>query len=233
MRSGQDVELAARPVTIERFDLLCAPRSAPPVVDLDVVVECSSGTYIRALARDLGARLQTAGHLTALRRTAIQDDRHRAVRRAGAGPPPVVSAEKVIGDVMPTLQPDADGIDALRNGRRLSLDVPDSTYLVVDSGARGSRWSACATAQTHIEVNAPPEHRTGSGSSRVDRPSVVTIGVFDGVHVGHQALIRHNLQIAQRFDLESVVVTFGPNPSRSCGRTTPLPGCVNCPDVWS
>jgi riboflavin kinase/FMN adenylyltransferase len=41
---------------------------------------------------------------------------------------------------------------------------------------------------------------------------VVTIGVFDGVHVGHQALIRHNLEVAQRFDLESVVVTFDPNP---------------------
>ncbi|TXH32458.1 MAG: bifunctional riboflavin kinase/FAD synthetase [Actinobacteria bacterium] len=48
--------------------------------------------------------------------------------------------------------------------------------------------------------------------SRVDRPSVVTIGVFDGVHVGHQALIRHNLEIAERHNLESVVVTFDPNP---------------------
>ncbi len=47
---------------------------------------------------------------------------------------------------------------------------------------------------------------------RVDRPAVVTIGVFDGVHTGHQALIRHNLEIARRFDLESVVVTFHPNP---------------------
>ncbi len=46
----------------------------------------------------------------------------------------------------------------------------------------------------------------------MDRPTVVTIGVFDGVHVGHQALIRHNLEIAQRHDLESVVVTFDPNP---------------------
>lgn len=46
----------------------------------------------------------------------------------------------------------------------------------------------------------------------MDRPAVVTIGVFDGVHTGHQALIRHNLDIAQRFDLESVVVTFDPNP---------------------
>ncbi len=41
---------------------------------------------------------------------------------------------------------------------------------------------------------------------------MVTIGVFDGVHTGHQALIRHNLEIARRFDLESVVVTFHPNP---------------------
>ena len=46
----------------------------------------------------------------------------------------------------------------------------------------------------------------------MDRPAVVTIGVFDGVHTGHQALIRHNLEIARRFDLESVVVTFHPNP---------------------
>ena len=42
-----------------------------PVVDLDVVVECSSGTYVRALARDLGAALGSAGHLTALRRTRV------------------------------------------------------------------------------------------------------------------------------------------------------------------
>ena len=42
-----------------------------PVVDLDVIVECSSGTYVRALARDLGRRLGTGGHLTALRRTRV------------------------------------------------------------------------------------------------------------------------------------------------------------------
>ena len=155
VRSGQDVELAARPVTIERFDLLCAPRSAPPVVDLDVVVECSSGTYIRALARDLGARLQTAGHLTALRRTAIGTIGIEQCAELGQDPPPVVSAEKVIGDVMPTLQPDADGIDALRNGRRLSLDVPDSTYLVIDSGGSWVSVVSVRDGASHIEVNAP------------------------------------------------------------------------------
>ncbi|GGL67564.1 tRNA pseudouridine synthase B [Microlunatus endophyticus] len=77
VRSGEAVELAARPVTVSRFDLLgrhdhlvVGPDDGSvPVVDLDVDVTCSSGTYIRALARDLGAALGTGGHLTSLRRT--------------------------------------------------------------------------------------------------------------------------------------------------------------------
>jgi tRNA pseudouridine55 synthase len=77
VREGEQVELAARPVTVHRFDVLAlrpglAEVEGPvPVVDLDVEVVCSSGTYVRALARDLGARLETAGHLTALRRTRV------------------------------------------------------------------------------------------------------------------------------------------------------------------
>lgn len=75
VRSGEDVALAARPVTVTRFDVLArrdtTAADGTPVVDLDVAVECSSGTYIRALARDLGATLGTGGHLTALRRTRV------------------------------------------------------------------------------------------------------------------------------------------------------------------
>jgi tRNA pseudouridine55 synthase len=70
VRKGEDVVLAARPVTVSRFDLLVT-RRAGDLIDLDVDVECSSGTYIRALARDLGAGLGVGGHLTALRRTAV------------------------------------------------------------------------------------------------------------------------------------------------------------------
>lgn len=71
-RAGEEVRLAARPVTVSRFDVL-ARRDLPEegLVDLDVEVECSSGTYIRALARDLGAALGVGGHLTALRRTRV------------------------------------------------------------------------------------------------------------------------------------------------------------------
>ncbi|WP_433084399.1 tRNA pseudouridine(55) synthase TruB [Dactylosporangium sp. CA-052675] len=70
VRSGEAVALAARPVTVSRLDVL-AVRRAGAHVDVDVDVACSSGTYIRALARDLGAALGVGGHLTALRRTAV------------------------------------------------------------------------------------------------------------------------------------------------------------------
>ena len=72
VRGGDEVKLAARPVTIHSFTLDAEPRLADGgFLDLDVTVECSSGTYIRALARDLGAALGVGGHLTALRRTKV------------------------------------------------------------------------------------------------------------------------------------------------------------------
>jgi len=71
VREGEQVTLAARPVTISRLDLLAIRRPSPEVVDVDVEVVCSSGTYVRAIARDLGAGLGVGGHLTALRRTAV------------------------------------------------------------------------------------------------------------------------------------------------------------------
>jgi tRNA pseudouridine55 synthase len=86
VRAGEEVALAARTVTVSRLDLLAVRRTEPGatepgatepgvtgsgVVDLDVVVACSSGTYVRALARDLGASLGVGGHLTALRRTYV------------------------------------------------------------------------------------------------------------------------------------------------------------------
>ncbi|NUT57471.1 MAG: tRNA pseudouridine(55) synthase TruB [Agromyces sp.] len=69
-RDGEAVELEPRPVTVSAFDLLDL-RPGDGHVDVDVRVACSSGTYVRALARDVGADLGTGGHLTALRRTRI------------------------------------------------------------------------------------------------------------------------------------------------------------------
>ncbi|MFG1604298.1 tRNA pseudouridine(55) synthase TruB [Actinoplanes sp. NPDC049265] len=70
VREGEAVELPPRTVTISRLDILDI-RRADAVVDVDIDVACSSGTYIRAIARDLGATLGVGGHLTALRRTAV------------------------------------------------------------------------------------------------------------------------------------------------------------------
>jgi hypothetical protein len=66
VRKGEDVALAARQVVVSRFDVRARRGD-----DLDVRVVCSSGTYVRALARDVGAALGVGGHLTALRRTRV------------------------------------------------------------------------------------------------------------------------------------------------------------------
>jgi tRNA pseudouridine55 synthase len=69
-RAGAAPEMKPRPVTVHEFTVT-AIRPAGDVLDVDATVRCSSGTYIRALARDLGGALGTGGHLTALRRTAV------------------------------------------------------------------------------------------------------------------------------------------------------------------
>lgn len=69
-RSGETVELAARPVTVRAIEAGEFRREGD-FLDLHLRVACSSGTYIRAIARDLGAALGVGGHLTALRRTSV------------------------------------------------------------------------------------------------------------------------------------------------------------------
>ncbi|MCZ9306167.1 tRNA pseudouridine(55) synthase TruB [Corynebacterium sp. c8Ua_181] len=70
VREGQEVDIPARPVTVDRFAIV-EERRVGDYIDVDVTVDCSSGTYIRSLARDLGEALQVGGHLTALRRTEV------------------------------------------------------------------------------------------------------------------------------------------------------------------
>jgi tRNA pseudouridine55 synthase len=77
VRGGDEVKLAARPVSIYRFEITTEPQivqiDARVFLDFNATIECSSGTYIRALARDLGQQLSVGGHLTALRRTKIEN----------------------------------------------------------------------------------------------------------------------------------------------------------------
>jgi tRNA pseudouridine55 synthase len=69
-RSGEEFELPARKVTISQLDIL-GIRHVDTAVMVDIVVTCSAGTYIRAIARDLGSELQVGGHLNVLRRTRV------------------------------------------------------------------------------------------------------------------------------------------------------------------
>lgn len=78
-RAGEDVVLAPRRVTVHRLDVQAVRRS-PGAVDVEATVSCSAGTYVRALARDLGALLGVGGHLAALRRTASGRYRLAAAR---------------------------------------------------------------------------------------------------------------------------------------------------------
>ncbi len=70
VRAGESVSLPARPVRVDAFDIHSV-RRLPGQIDVDVAITCSSGTYVRALARDLGSALAVGGHLTVLRRTRV------------------------------------------------------------------------------------------------------------------------------------------------------------------
>lgn len=71
-RRGKDVELKAKPLRIDEIELTgCRLDAAEPEITIRVV--CSKGTYIRALARDIGLALGSGAHLTALRRTRVGD----------------------------------------------------------------------------------------------------------------------------------------------------------------
>jgi len=141
-RAGEEVELKSRTVTISAFDVLETRRgaSADGFIDLDVRVECSSGTYIRALARDLGDGLGVGGHLTALRRTRV-------------GPFSIADAatlENLVVDealaspagVATTLFPhhglSAQDVVDLVHGKRLTVPAPDDAALAhVDGPVAG------------------------------------------------------------------------------------------------
>ena len=143
VRAGDQVELAARPVTVHSFDLLCrsdlragtAGHQDVTVVDLDVRVGCSSGTYIRALARDLGAALGVGGHLTRLRRTrvgAFGIDRAHTLE-ALEDDLDLLDLPTVTRETFPTVELTADQAAWVRNGRRLpDLELEPGLTAVFD-----------------------------------------------------------------------------------------------------
>lgn len=121
-RAGEEVQLKAREVTVSRFDVLAERRTDDAaVIDLDVVVDCSSGTYIRSLARDLGAALGVGGHLTALRRTRIGSfDVADATLVDDIADAPRMAPADAATAVLPRFDVTADEARDLRHGKRLT-----------------------------------------------------------------------------------------------------------------
>ncbi|MFB2598013.1 tRNA pseudouridine(55) synthase TruB [Herbiconiux sp. P17] len=138
VRAGEDVVLAGREVEISELELLGAARPAVdddghPVVDVDVRVVCSSGTYIRAIARDVGAALGVGGHLTSLRRTRIGPfpvTGAKTLEQLGESverdePLPLLGPADVARQLFPVLEVSAAEATALGHGQR--IETPDAT----------------------------------------------------------------------------------------------------------
>lgn len=145
VRAGEDVELAARQVSVSRFDVLgvraetaaTEHSGAVAVVDVDVIVDCSSGTYVRALARDLGRALGTGGHLTALRRTRVGGFDLSLVSLdaeglAGSDRPTMLDLATVARRAFPVVELTADQARDVSFGRALALDVPADPTALLD-----------------------------------------------------------------------------------------------------
>lgn len=120
VRAGEEVVLAAREVVVSRFDVI-AERRGSGTLDLDVVVDCSSGTYIRSLARDLGAALGVGGHLTALRRTRVGAfDVADAVAIEDLAGASTLTPADAAARILEALLVSADDARDLRHGKRLA-----------------------------------------------------------------------------------------------------------------
>ena len=142
---GRPSSWPPRPVRIGRFDVLDVRRTAD-LVDVDVEVDCSSGTYIRALARDVGAALGVGGHLTALRRTRVGRfglDEARTLDALADEPRLSYSLDEACLLAFPRRDLTADEAESARHGRALEPAGIDGVYAAVAPDETGD----CAAAR--------------------------------------------------------------------------------------
>jgi tRNA pseudouridine55 synthase len=135
VRAGEDVQLAARPVTVHAL-AVHRVRPAGELVEVDISVRCSSGTYIRAIARDLGVELGVGGHLGALRRTAVGpftlDDAHTLDQLADQLT--VLPIAEAARTSFPGRDLGAAQAGDVRHGRQIDADLDGLTALFAPDG---------------------------------------------------------------------------------------------------
>jgi len=151
VRAGEQVDLAARTVTVSVFRLDHPRRPSADLLDVDATVTCSTGTYVRALARDLGSALGTGGHLTALRRTRVG-----TVTLAHAHTLAALTAAHAAGAALPVV-PLADAVDAAF--ARLDLSPEQVT------AASQGRTLAAGAAPRPAPRGPGPDPAAGAGEA--------------------------------------------------------------------
>jgi tRNA pseudouridine55 synthase len=134
-RAGEAVELEPRPVTVHEL-VVHGLRRDGDVLDVDVSLRCSSGTYVRAIARDAGARLGVGGHLTALRRTAVGPYALAAARTLDqlAEAFEIVPIAEAARTAFASLGLDDEQARDVRVGRSLDLELTGLTALFAPDG---------------------------------------------------------------------------------------------------
>lgn len=121
VRSGEEVELKSREVTVSSFELVSSKKTPEGFIDLEVRVDCSSGTYVRALARDLGRALGVGGHITALRRTRVGSfDIDKANQITDLDNLALTPLAQAASDLFPIMNLSDEQVTDLVHGKRLT-----------------------------------------------------------------------------------------------------------------
>ncbi|HYO35623.1 MAG TPA: tRNA pseudouridine(55) synthase TruB [Geodermatophilus sp.] len=144
VRAGEEVVLEPRSVTVHRLDVHRISRPEPGLVDVEVTVACTAGTYVRAIARDAGAALGVGGHLTALRRTAsgpfstahAAPVEEAAAALAAGGGPGVLALADAATAIYPERRLTDDEARALGYGRRIPATGRPGLTAAVDPAGR-------------------------------------------------------------------------------------------------
>ena len=144
VRAGEEVVLEPRSVTVHRLDVHGISRPAPGLVDVEVTVACTAGTYVRAIARDAGTALGVGGHLTALRRTAsgpfttaqAAPVEEAAAALAAGGGPGVLALTDAATAIYPERRLTDDEARALGYGQRIPATGRPGLAAAVDPAGR-------------------------------------------------------------------------------------------------
>ncbi|MGL5825683.1 MAG: tRNA pseudouridine(55) synthase TruB [Nocardioides sp.] len=169
VREGVAVELSPRPVTVHELTVRGSVATGQDLVDLTVAVRCSSGTYVRAIARDLGVALGVGGHLAALRRTAVGgflvDRSHTLVQLAESLT--MIDLAAAARTSFPTFDLTAEQATDVRFGRPLPISLPQVTAVF---GPAGDFLALYRSAER------PPAEHPVAGGSAIARPVAVFVG---------------------------------------------------------